>query len=84
MKIQGERAEARVRELLASRPLTVELELLLERRVREYGERLNTRLAQSGDDDLYDLADDRDLAQLVMLLCETALDAEERRERGSG
>jgi hypothetical protein len=63
--------------MLAQRPLTVEFEGLLERRVRAYGERLNARLANTGDLDLYDLGDDHDLAQLVMLLCEAALDVDD-------
>ena len=66
----------RLREMLEHRELTVDLEGALERRVRAYGERLNARLAVEGDDDPYDLDDDRDLAQVVMYLCETALDDE--------
>ena len=65
---------------LACRTLAVEFELVMERRVHEFGRRLNARLAEGGDHDLYDLSDDRDLAQVVMLLCEAALDADEAAE----
>ena len=61
-------------DLLAARPLSVELELRLERRARLYADRLNQRLGAQGDADLYDIDDDRELAQILMLLCETALD----------
>jgi hypothetical protein len=68
----------RLRDLLAHRPLEVDLELTLERRVRAYAQRLNHRLARSGDHDLYDTRKDAELAQVVMLLCETALASEEQ------
>jgi hypothetical protein len=66
-------------DLLAQRPLTVALELILERRVRLYADRLNRRLGESGDSDLYNVDEDEDLAQIVTLLCEIALEADERR-----
>jgi hypothetical protein len=66
-------------DLLAQRPLTVALELILERRVRLYADRLNRRLGESSDSDLYNVDEDEDLAQIVMLLCEIALEADERR-----
>ncbi len=65
-------------DLLSERPLTVALELTIERRIRLYADRLARRLAELGDDDPYDLDDDRDLAGLLMLLCEAALDMDER------
>jgi len=74
----------RLRDLLSSRTLEVDLELTLERRVRAYAQRLNERLARSGDNDLYDTSEDRDLAQVVMLLCETALDSDEQATLPSG
>jgi hypothetical protein len=80
VSLADEAAAGRLRELLAHRPLTVDLELVVERRVREYGARLNARLAESGDGDLYDLADDGELAAVIMLLCEAALDADEQAE----
>jgi hypothetical protein len=67
----------RIRDLLASRRLSVELEQQLERRARLYGDRLNQRLAAQGDTDPYDVDDDHDLAQILMLLAETALDHDE-------
>jgi hypothetical protein len=75
--------EQRLRELLASRRLEVDLEVAIERRVRAYGERLNARLALEGDHDPYDLSDDEELAAVIMLLCEAALEAEEQREDAS-
>ena len=54
------------------------IELTIERRIRLYADRLARRLAELGDDDPYDLDDDRDLAGLLMLLCEAALDMDER------
>ena len=71
----------RLQEMLEHRELVVDLEGTLERRVRAYGERLNARLAAERDDDPYDLEDDRDLAQVVMFLCEAALDDERMRGR---
>ena len=65
-------------DLLSERPLTVALELTVERRIRLYADRLARRLEQVGDDDPYDIDNDRDLAGLVMLLCEAALDMDER------
>src|SRR5206468_4356198 len=47
----------RIRDLLASRRLTVELEQGLERRARLYADRLNQRLATHGDTDPYDVDD---------------------------
>jgi hypothetical protein len=76
--------EQRLRELLASRRLEVDLEVAIERRVRAYGERLNARLALEDDGDPYDVSDDEELAAVIMLLCETALDADEQREDTSG
>jgi hypothetical protein len=38
-------------DLLAQRPLVVELERIVERRVRLYADRLNRRLASAGDSD---------------------------------
>jgi hypothetical protein len=67
-------------ELLEHRGLEVDLELPLERRIRAYGERLNARLALDGDREPYDLSDDDDLAAVIMLLCEAALDADEQHE----
>jgi hypothetical protein len=67
----------RLQDLLAHRPLQVDLELTIEHRVHAYAQRLNARLAQTGDSDPYDTRDDRDLAQVIMLLCETALDSDE-------
>ena len=64
-------------DLLAHRSLVVRLELRLERRIRLYADRLNRRLAAYGDAIPYDVEDDRDLASLVMLLCETSLDEDE-------
>jgi hypothetical protein len=61
-------------DLLRHRPLTLELELSLERRIRAYAERLNARLA---DGDPFDPSDDSDLAALITLLCESALEADE-------
>jgi hypothetical protein len=68
----------RMADLLSHRPLVVDLERPLERRVRAYAQRLNYRLAATGDNDLYKVNDDVELAQVVMLLCETALDADEQ------
>ena len=48
--------------------------------MREYGAGLNARLAESGDRDLYDLREDGELAAVIMLLCEAALDAEQQGE----
>jgi hypothetical protein len=67
----------RLHDLLARRPLSVELELRLERRVRLYADRLNRRLAEQGDTDPYDVELDEDLANVIMLLCETKLDEDE-------
>ena len=67
----------RLGDLLAHRPLTVELELRLERRIRLYADRLNQRLAKEGDTDPYQLDHDEDLANVIMLLCETKLDEDE-------
>jgi hypothetical protein len=69
---------SRLRDLLSVRSLEVDLELTLERRVRAYAERLNKRLARSEDSDLFDTSKDAELAQVVMLLCESALDSDER------
>jgi hypothetical protein len=80
VSLADEAAAGRLRELLANRPLTVDLELVVERRVREYGAQLNARLALEGDRDPYDLSDDEELAAVIMLLCEAALDAEEQAE----
>jgi hypothetical protein len=74
----------RLYDLLAHRPLQVDLELTIERRVHAYAQRLNVRLAQTGDSDPYDTSQDGDLAQVIMLLCETALDSDERVTRHSG
>ena len=63
------------------RLLEVALELRVERRVRLYTDRLNRRLAPPDGRDLLDVEDDSDLAASVMLLCEIAL---ERDERDSG
>jgi len=68
----------RLRDLLADRPLTVQLELRLERRARLYADRLNQRLAAQGDTDPYNPGVDEDLANVLMLLVETALDDDER------
>jgi len=68
----------RLRDLLADRPLTVALELRLERRARLYADRLNQRLAAQGDCDPYNIDVDEDLANVLMLLVETALDDDER------
>lgn len=76
---EDERRARQLREMLAHREIAFDLELILERRVRSYGEQLNARLARRGDTDLCDLTDDRDLAQLIALLCEAALDAETER-----
>ena len=67
----------RLHDLLASRPLTVQLELRLERRARLYADRLNRRLAAQGDTDPYDVDQDEDLANVLLLLCETQLDEDE-------
>jgi hypothetical protein len=67
-------------ELLEHRRLEVDLEPVLERRIRAYAVQLNARLAREGDRDPYDLSEDEELAAVIMLLCETALDAEEQRE----
>jgi hypothetical protein len=69
-------------EVLEHRGIEIDLEPLLERRIRGYAERLNTRLAAEGDRDPYDLSDDWDLAAVIMLLCEAGLDAEQQPERG--
>ncbi len=66
----------RLRDLLADRPLTVRLEAGLERRARLYADRLNGRLAKQGDTDPYDTRRDDELANVLMLLAETALDDE--------
>ncbi len=68
----------RLRDLLADRPLTVALELRLERRARLYADRLNRRLPAQGDTDPYNIDVDEDLANVLMLLVETALDDDER------
>jgi hypothetical protein len=67
----------RLHDLLAHRPLQIDLELTIERRVHAYAQRLNARLAQSGDSDPYDTSQDGELAQVIMLLCETALDSDQ-------
>lgn len=67
----------RLADLLASRPLTVQLERRLEDRARQYADRLNKRLAAGGDTDPYDVGRDEDLASMIMLLCETQLDEED-------
>jgi len=64
---------------LAQRPLVVELERIVERRVRRCAERLNRRLASAGASDPYVVDDGRELARVVMLLCEAALEADEQR-----
>lgn len=74
---------ARWLELLEHRGLEVDLEATLERRIRAYAQRLNARLALEGDRDPYDLGDDEELGTVIMLLCETALDADEQREHTS-
>jgi hypothetical protein len=61
------------------RPLTVALEARLERRVRLYADRLNRRIAPPDNHDLFDVDNDDDLATTVMLLCEIALENDERR-----
>jgi muconolactone delta-isomerase len=61
------------------RPLTVALEARLERRVRLYADRLNRRLAPPDNRDLFDVDNDDDLAATVMLLCEIAVENDERR-----
>lgn len=61
------------------RPLTVALEGRLERRIRLYADRLNRRIAPSDNHDLFDVDNDDDLAATVMLLCEIALENDERR-----
>ena len=61
------------------RPLTVALEARVERRIRLYADRLNRRIAPPDDHDLFDVDDDDDLAATVMLLCEIALENDERR-----
>lgn len=68
-------------DLLARRPLLVDLELWIERRVRLYADRSNRRLALEGDTDPFDVDDDGDLAQVIMLLCEEGL-AHDERESG--
>jgi hypothetical protein len=61
------------------RPLTVALEARLERRIRLYADRLNRRIAPPDNHDLFDVDNDDDLAATVMLLCEIALENDERR-----
>jgi muconolactone delta-isomerase len=61
------------------RPLAVVLEARLERRIRVYADRLNRRIAPPDNDDLFDVDNDDDLAATVMLLCEIALENDERR-----
>ena len=75
-------SDARLREILEHRELVVDLEALIERRVRDYAAQLNARLALEGDRDPYDLTSDKELAAVIMLLCEAALDAEEQSEGG--
>jgi hypothetical protein len=70
-------SDDRLHDLLANRAVRVQLELRLERRLRLYADRLNRRLAAQGDTDPYDLGDDDDLANVIMLLCETQLDEDE-------
>jgi hypothetical protein len=77
--VRADRVE-RWLELLEHRRVEVDLEARLERRVREYAERLNVRLAREGDRDPFDLANDEDLAGVIMLLCEAGLDADQQRE----
>jgi hypothetical protein len=74
---------ARLQELLEHRELVLDLEASLERRVRAYAVQLNARLAHEGDRDPYDLSRDEELAAVITLLCEAALDAEEQREDAS-
>jgi hypothetical protein len=74
----------RLRELLACRPLTVQLEQRLEHRVRRYADRLNQRLAAEGVDDPYVLDGDQELANVVMFLCEAKLDEDERASASPG
>jgi hypothetical protein len=62
----------------AQRPLEVALEDRLERRIRLYADRLNRRLAPPDAPQLVAVDDDRDLAEVVMLLCEIALEFDER------
>jgi muconolactone delta-isomerase len=61
------------------RPLTVALEARLEWRIRLYADRLNRRIAPPDNHDLFDVDNDDDLAATVMLLCEIALENDERR-----
>ena len=61
------------------RPLTVALEARLEWRIRLYADRLNRRIAPPDNHDLVDVDNDDDLAATVMLLCEIALENDERR-----
>jgi hypothetical protein len=61
------------------RPLSVTLEARLERRIRLYADRLNRRIAPPDNHDLFDVDNDADLAETVMLLCEIALENDERR-----
>ena len=67
----------RLRQLLAGRPLTVELRRRIEHRIRLYADRLNRRLAAEGDTDPYRVDDDRELAHVIMFLVETKLDEDE-------
>jgi hypothetical protein len=67
--------QQRLAELLTHRTIELDLELSLERRIRAYAQGLNARI---NDTDPYDPTDDTDLAQLITLLCEAALDSDER------
>jgi hypothetical protein len=68
----------RLRQLLADRPLTVQLEQRLEHRIRLYADRLNRRLAAQGDTDPYSVDEDHELAHVIMFLAETKLDEDEQ------
>jgi hypothetical protein len=65
-------------ELLAERPLEVTLPATLERRIRLYIDRLNRRELAEGADNAYDVDSDSDLALIVLLLTEIALERDER------
>jgi hypothetical protein len=66
-----------LRQMLAERPLTVQVEQRLEHRIRLYADRLNRRLAAQGDTDPYRVDDDHELAHVIMFLAETKLDEDE-------
>jgi hypothetical protein len=66
----------RLQRVLSHRRLEIDLEEALEQRIHAYAAGLNARLA--GDGDPYDTRRDEGLAEVIILLCESALERAEQ------